>query len=140
MVGVDPDTGETIADIDRRPRFLVYGGSLQYSLPYLKANVADLGLPDLINRLIPIVEAQFQTPLGNDFVTGLRTTGTVNPGVIWAGHQFQLAVEALIPVNRASGSGVGVMGQLHFYLDDIFPASIGRPIFASNAGRPAFGN
>jgi hypothetical protein len=35
----------------------VYGGSLQYSMPYLKTEVKDLGLPDLINHLIPIVEA-----------------------------------------------------------------------------------
>ena len=102
--------------------------------------IVDLGLPDFINRLIPIVEAQFQTPVGNDFGTGVGTTGTVNPGVIWVGDKFQLAVEAIIPVNRASGSSVGIMGQVHFYLDDIFPNSIGRPIFASNTpGGPAFG-
>jgi hypothetical protein len=138
--GVDPDTGEPIVDTERNPRFVVYGGSLQYSMPYLKANVVDLGLPDFINRLIPIVEAQFQTPVGNDFGTGVGTTGTINPGVIWVGDKFQLAVEAIIPVNRASGSAVGIMGQVHFYLDDIFPNSIGRPIFASNPqGGPAFG-
>jgi len=137
---IDPDTGEQTFDIERRAKFLVYGGSVQYSMPYLKANVVDLGLPDFINRLIPIVEAQFQTPVGNTFDPGLGTTGTVNPGVLWAGQYFQLGVEAIIPINRASGSGVGVIGQLHFYLDDIFPTSIGRPIFASNTGRPMFGN
>jgi hypothetical protein len=140
IISLDPDTGDPTVDVESRTRFLVYGGSIQYSLPYLKANVVDLGLPDFINRLIPIVEARFQTPVGNDFGLGLKTTGTVNPGVIWVGSQFQLAVEALIPINRESGSAVGVIGQLHFYLDDIFPTSIGRPIFASNAGRPGFGN
>jgi hypothetical protein len=137
---IDPDTGEQAFDIERRPKFLVYGGSVQYSMPYLKANVVDLGLPDLINRLIPIVEAQFQTPVGDIFDTGIGTTGTVNPGVLLVDKYFQLGVEAIIPINRASGSGVGAMGQLHFYLDDIFPTSIGRPIFASNTGRPMFGN
>lgn len=140
---IDPETGEQEFETERRAKFLVYGGSVQYSMPYLKANVVDLGLPDFINRLIPIVEAQFQTPAGNSFDTGLGTTGTINPGVMWVGNYFQLAVEAIIPINRASGSGVGVMGQLHFYLDDIFPRSIGRPIFTSTtipAGRPTFGN
>jgi hypothetical protein len=137
---IDPDTGEQAFDIEHRPKFLVYGGSVQYSMPYLKANVIDLDLPDLINRLIPIVEAQFQTPVGNTFDTGVRTTGTVNPGVLLVDKYFQLGVEAIIPINRASGSGVGAMGQLHFYLDDIFPRSIGRPIFASTTGRPMFGN
>jgi hypothetical protein len=48
----------------------------------------------------------------------------------------------MIPVNRQSGTGVGVIGQLHIYLDDIFPNSIGRPIFASSiaSSQPMFGN
>jgi hypothetical protein len=32
-----------------------------------------------------------------------RTTGTINPGLIYVGDTYQLAVEAIIPVNRASG-------------------------------------
>ena len=124
------------------PQVLVYGGSLQYSMVYLKSEVKDLGLPDLFNHLIPIVEWNFQTPVGNNFNTGIGTTGTVNPGVIWVGNYFQVALEAIVPVNRASGSGVGAMAQLHLYLDDIFPTTIGKPIFgtAANQGRPIFGN
>jgi hypothetical protein len=49
------------------PQVLVYGGSLQYSMVYLKSEVKDLGLPDLFNHLIPIVEAQFATPVANNF-------------------------------------------------------------------------
>ena len=40
------------------------------------------------------------------------------------------AVEAMIPINKASGKHVGVIAQLHFFLDDIFPNSIGKPIFS----------
>jgi len=136
--GLDPDTGEPTVDVDFRSHFLVYGATLQYSMPYLKANVADLGLPDVINRLIPLIEVQFATPVDNSIRNpDLKTIGTVNPGVLWVGQYFQVGVEALIPINRASGSDVGVMGQLHWYLDDIFPNSIGRPLFASaNLGRP----
>ena len=50
---------------ENHPRFLTYSGSLQFSMPYLKSNVVDLGLPDFINHLIPIVEARFQTPVAN---------------------------------------------------------------------------
>ena len=57
------------------------------------------------------------------------TTGTVNPGVIWAGRYTQLGVEAVIPVNNRSGNRVGWIAQLHFFLDDLFPATLGRPIF-----------
>ena len=61
-----------------------------------------------------------------------HTTGTVNPGVIYVANKYQLGVEAIIPVNRASGDDVGVIGQLHLYLDDIFPNSLGRPLFAAS--------
>ena len=132
-VTFDPDTGD--ADIELRPRFLRYGASLQYSMPYLKSSVVDLGLPDFINRLIPIVEASFQTPVSNTGSAGAVTTGTVNPGVIWVGDSFQVAAEAIIPINRQSGTGIGGMVQLHLYLDDIFPKSIGAPLFSTAAAR-----
>jgi hypothetical protein len=131
--GVDPDTG--LVSVTPNPQFLVYDATLQYSMPYLKSSVVDLGLPDFINHLIPIVEAQFQTPVANNFGQSWVTTGTVNPGVIWVGSYFQIGVEAIIPVNRASGSGVGVIGQLHLYLDDIFPTTIGKPLFSTAASR-----
>jgi len=130
-VTIDPDTGDQDVDTEFNPRVLVWGGSLQYSMPYLKSAVIDLGLPDFVNHLIPIVEASLQTPVSNTFTSGTVTTGTINPGVIWVGQYMQVGVEAMIPVNRQSGSGVGVIGQLHFFLDDIAPASIGRPIFSN---------
>ena len=137
---IDPDSGDLA--IANNPQFFTYGFSLQYSMPYLKSNVVDLQLPDVINHLIPIVEASFQTPVANNFGTGLATTGTVNPGVIWVGSYFQIGLEAVVPINRASGSGVGMLAQLHLYLDDIFPQTIGQPLIGgtSNPGRPLFGN
>jgi hypothetical protein len=128
-VTIDPDSG--LLNFEFHPQFWVYGGSLQFSFPYLKSNVIDLGLPDFINRLIPIVEAQFRTPAANNEGNPSITTGTINPGVIWAGDYFQVGLEAIVPINRASGTGVGGIVQLHFYLDDIFPTTIGRPLFSS---------
>ena len=52
------------------PRVLVWGASLQYSMPYLKFAVVDLGLPDFFNRLIPLVEASLQTPVANTVSSG----------------------------------------------------------------------
>jgi hypothetical protein len=135
-IDVDPDTGIVIADIETHPDILVWGGTLQYSMPYLKQNIVDLGLPDFINRLIPILEFAMQTPVANTVTSGTVTTGTINPGLIYAANKFQLAAEAIIPINRASGTGVGGMVQLHFYLDDIFPDSIGRPIFTTSKMEP----
>jgi hypothetical protein len=134
--GTDPDTGAVLADTEFNPRVLNWGGTIQYSMPYLKSVVMDLGLPDFINHLVPLVEATLQTPVSNTFTSGTKTTGTINPGVLWVGNKFQVGVEALIPINRQSGTSVGVIAQLHFYLDDIDPRGIGRPIFAA-AGQPA---
>jgi hypothetical protein len=136
IFGIDPDTGNPTTDNQFNPRVLNWGGTIQYSMPYLKSAVYDLGLPDFINRFIPLVEATLQTPVSNTFTSGTLTTGTINPGFLWVGNTFQVGIEALIPINRQSGTNVGVIAQLHFYLDDIDPRGIGRPIFG-NAPPPA---
>ena len=136
------DSGTGIVSSTPNPRFLTYGATLQYSMPYLASSVVDLGLSSFVNHLIPIVEAQFATPIANNAGTDIKTTGTINPGVIWVGSYFQVGVEAIVPFNRDSGTGIGFLAQLHFYLDDIFPKTIGQPLFESQSSTPKslFGN
>jgi hypothetical protein len=131
-----PTTSFNIVQGTFNPQVLVYGGSVQYSMPYLKSEIADYQLPDFINHLIPIVEVQLQTPIANNFGNSFVTTGTVNPGVIWVGSYFQVGIEAQVPVNHASGTGVGFLGQLHLYLDDMFPTTIGQPLLGTNTTAP----
>jgi hypothetical protein len=64
--------------------------------------------------------------------TRLHSKGTIQPGVIWPGNYFQVGVEAVIPVNGQSGSTIGVMAQLHLYLDDIFPTTVGQPLLGKS--------
>jgi hypothetical protein len=128
----EPDEVTGLIDTTPNPRAITWGGTLQYSMPYLKSSVRDYGLPEFINRLIPIVELNLVSEVAN-FDDEERTTGTVNPGVIYVADKFQLAAEAIIPINRASGDDIGVIGQMHFYLDDILPNSLGKPIFGGNA-------
>jgi hypothetical protein len=109
------------------PRSIEWGGAIEYSLLYLQNNVRDLGLGRFVSHLTPLVEFSFSSPRH-----GSGTTGTINPGLIWSGKRVQLAAEAMIPVNRASGHGVGAIAQLHFYIDDLFPHSLGRPIFGGH--------
>jgi hypothetical protein len=118
------DEGEV--SVERHPHTLEWGFAVEYSLPYLQSFVQDVGLPEPFSRMIPIVEFAMSTALDRG---ASGTTGTVNPGIIWAGRYTQLAVEAVIPVNNRSGNRVGWIAQLHFFLDDLFPATIGRPIF-----------
>jgi hypothetical protein len=132
-VTVDPTSGDV--DTEFNPRVLIWGASLQYSLLYLKSSVVDLGLPDFFNHLIPLVEVNLQTPVSNFATSGTLTTGTINPGVLYVGQTYQIGIEATIPVNRQSGTSVGAIAQIHWFLDDIFPNSLGKPLFGNSIGQ-----
>lgn len=112
---------------ERTTRSLEYGASLQYSMRYLASQVKDHGFPDFVNRLTPLVEVALESPVQNGH--GERTTGTINPGVLWTGRRVQLGLEAQFPVNRDSGRTVGALFQVHWFLDDLFPGSLGRPLW-----------
>jgi hypothetical protein len=129
-ITVNEETAERDVEIERHPDVLEWGFALEYSLIYLQSQVQDMHLPAPVDRLIPLVEFAMETPL-NRGPTG-PTTGTINPGVIWAGRYFQVGVEAVIPINEHTGNNVGVIAQLHFFLDDLFPHSIGRPLFGGS--------
>jgi len=128
-----PTTSYIVSQNTFIPQVLVYGASVQYSMPYLKSEVKDLQLPDFFNHLIPIVEMQMFTPVANNLGNPSITTGTINPGVIYIGSYYQIGLEAIIPVNGASGNGVGVLGQLHLYLDDMFPETLGQPLIGGRS-------
>jgi hypothetical protein len=124
---IDPDTGLSSTQIARNPHVLQVGLAFEYSIPYLQSAVKDTGLGAPWNRMIPIVEIAASKPI--DRVADRGWTGTINPGVLWAGRKVQLGIEAIVPMNRASGQGVGVQAQLHFFIDDLFPRTFGRPLF-----------
>lgn len=126
----NPDTQDFDREVDRHAHNLDWGLTLQYSLPYLNSHVKAIEGPgsEFLRHLIPLVEVNLSTPASN--LSGHQvTTGTINPGLIWAGQWTQFTVEAMIPVNRESGRNVGVITQAHFYLDDIFPTTVGKPLF-----------
>jgi hypothetical protein len=113
------------ASVERHPHTLQVGLALEYSLPYLQSFVKDVGLRGPFERIVPLVELTLEKPY--DRGAG-PWTGTVNPGLLWAGRTVQLGLEAVIPVNRRTGGGTGVLFQLHFFLDDLFPHSLGKPV------------
>ena len=49
---------------------------LRYSIPYLQQHVKDVGIPAPLNRVIPIVEFNFEKPL--NCVDDKDTTGTLS--------------------------------------------------------------
>ena len=104
-----------------------YGFAIEYSLEYLQHHVVDVGIRPPFDHLIPVVEIAMTTPLNRG--QGSQTTGTVQPGLIWSGQYYQIGAELIVPINGLSGHGVGGVVQFHMYLDDIFPKSIGKPLF-----------
>jgi len=111
------------------PTNLNWGFALEYSLPYLQSFVRDIGLGKPFNRLLPVVEFAATTCL--DQGCGSSTSGIVSPGIIWLGRYMQAGVEAQIPINKRSGNNVGVFFQIHFFIDDLFPNTLGRPLFGN---------
>jgi hypothetical protein len=103
------------------------GVSLQYSIPYLQSQVKDYGLPDLLGRLVPLVETTWTSPASAP--GGGPATLTFAAGAIYLADTYQIGLEALIPGNRAAGQNVGVIGQVHYFFDDLFPHSLGKPLF-----------
>jgi hypothetical protein len=101
--------------------------SLQYSIPYLESQVKDHGLPSIIKGLIPTVELDWSSPAFGP-ASGNPMQMTVAPGFIWLGQTYQVGLEALIPANSATGHHVGAILQVHYFFDDLFPNSLGKPL------------
>ncbi len=118
------DDGNSVTE--QHPHVLKVGFALEYSLPYLHAFVKDFDLPAPLRNAIPIVEVALQKPLDRG---GGPTTGTINPGILFPGRTMQFGIEAVVPMNHRTGGGTGVLMQLHFFLDDLFPKSLGKPLF-----------
>lgn len=118
--------GYAIPGTSAASKSIEWAGAVEYSLLYLQNNVRDQGFSNFVAHLTPVVEYAFTSPVE---AGGGGTSGTINPGLIWSGQVEQFAIEAMIPVNQASGNTVGVIAQLHFYIDDMFPGTLGTPFF-----------
>jgi hypothetical protein len=124
-VTVNDQTGELVTA--RNPTTLTWAFTLQYSLMYLQSAVKDIGLGVPFNRMVAVVEFPMETCLNGDCKR--QTTGTINPGLAWIGKYTELGIAAEIPMNPRSGANTGVFVLFHLFIDDLFPKSIGRPIF-----------
>jgi hypothetical protein len=121
-IAITGEAGPSLTTGAGQPNAFNYGFTFQYSLPYLQQHVHDLGLPQPLSDIIPLVEIPLSRSQG-------QTTGTINPGFIWINRYGQFGVEAQLPINRASGSHVGILVQAHIFFDDVAPTTIGKPLF-----------
>ncbi len=143
-VGFDPDTGLTT--IDHTPTVLTYGATIQYSLLYMNSYVHEV--PEFFRQLVPDFEVVFSTPVSNIgpsvpvSIPGTHeTTGTYGPGLYYFGRlgpfSFELGAVMQIPINQASGRHVGALAILDFFFDDMFPSTLGKPLFGPPQARPS---
>jgi len=128
MTVTDPSTGLVSQQLNNGLGKTWFGGfSVQYSIPYLQSQVRDVGLTGVFSKLIPIVELTWSSAASSP--SQQPTTAVAAPGVIYLATWGEIGLEALMPLNRASGTHVGVVGLVHFFFDDLLPNSLGRPIF-----------
>ena len=114
-------------EIERIPKTLTWAFTIQYDLRYLQSFVKDVGLGAPLNRMSFVVEFPMETCL--DYDCDGDTIGYVDPGLVWNGKKIELGLAARIPVNKRTGSDTGIFALLHFFIDDLFPHSLGRPVF-----------
>jgi hypothetical protein len=120
----------TFADTAPRPDVSNNGFTIEYSIPYLESKVQAFDLPNIVRQLTPMTEVLFTSPVGRSY--GARTTALIAPGVSYNGGGWELAAEAMVPVTRATGSGIGVTVQLHIALDFFLADTpLGHPLISS---------
>src|SRR3982074_3781976 len=118
-------SGATTLSETINPKILQLGLALEYSLVTNYYTGPNRTGTRYAEGWVPLIEFTTATPL-NGPLAG-RTTGTINPGVIWVNRYLQVGVEAIIPINASSGRDLGVRAQAHLYLPAIFPGL--KPIF-----------
>ena len=109
---------------------LHWGFSIQYSTYYLTSRFTG-GPPkeEPLNQFVPLVEFSFDSPRGQN------TAATMNPGFAYVAVTWQIAAEAIVPLNREGGSGTGFWAQLLFFLDDLLPSLFGKPLLSDQPNR-----
>ena len=122
----DPTTGLLGPITNRTVDRLHWGFSIQYNTLYLTDRFTPGRLPksEPVNQFVPLVEFAFDSPRGQ------KTAATMNPGLAYVAGTWQIAVEAVVPINSEAGHAVGGRAQLLLFLDDLMPSLFGKPLLS----------
>ena len=125
-----PTTGKFGSVLAPAVETINWGFSIQYSTLYLTSRFTG-GPPkgEPLNQLVPLVEFSFDSPRGQ------YTAATMNPGFAYVAVTWQIAAEAVVPLNRAGGDGIVFRAQLLFFLDDLLPSLFGKPLLSDQPDR-----
>jgi hypothetical protein len=55
----------------------------------------------------------------------------VNPGLSYVAVSWQVAAEAIVPLNSEAGRSIGVRAQLLLFLDELIPSVFGKPLLSN---------
>jgi hypothetical protein len=124
--GIDPVTGQLGPMLTRNVDTLHWGFALEFSTLYLTSRFTPGKLPkeEPLNQLVPLVEFSFVSPRGE------KTAATMNPGPSYVAVTWQVAAEAIVPLNSEAGRSVGARAQLLLFLDDLIPSLFGKPLLS----------
>jgi hypothetical protein len=120
------DVGFEILTNAETETVMKYDVLLMYSLPYLHTHVRDLGTPWPFNRLVPLVEFNFETRVnGSHRITEARVT----PGLVYQGKFVQLGVAGQFPLNRTTDRELdsSMLFIVDLFYDDLFPVLTWTP-------------
>jgi hypothetical protein len=125
-VGLGSQTGQLGPQLTRNVEVLHWGLAVEFSTLYLTSRFTPGRLPkdEPLNQFVPLVEFAF------DSVPGSKTFATMNPGLSYVAVTWQVAAEAIIPLNGAAGRSVGARAQLLLFLEDLIPAVFGKPLLS----------
>jgi hypothetical protein len=124
--GIDETSGQLLPMLTRKVDTLHWGFALEFSTLYLTSRFTPGKLPkqEPLNQLVPLVEFSFDSPRGE------KTSATMNPGLSYVAVTWQLAVEAIVPLNSEAGRSVGARPQLLLFLQDLVPSVFGKPLLS----------
>jgi hypothetical protein len=123
--GIDPVSGQLAPMLTGNVDILHWGFAVEFSTLYLTSRFTG-GPPkeEPLNQLVPLVEFAF------DSSRGTKSIATMNPGFSNVAVTWQIAVEAIVPLNNASGHNIGARTQLLLFLDDLVPSLFGKPLLS----------
>jgi hypothetical protein len=124
--GIDDQSGQLNPMIKRKVDTLHWGFALEFSTLYLTNRFTPGKLPkrEPLNQLVPLIEFSFDSPRGE------KTAATMNPGLSYVAETWQLAAEAIVPLNTEGGGRIGARAQLLLFLDDLIPSLFGKPLLS----------
>ena len=122
--GIDPQPGQLGLMATRNVDIMHWGFSIQYSTYYVTSRFTPGKLPkdEPLHQFIPLVEFAFDTPRGE------KTAATMNPGLAYVADTWQVAAEAIVPLNSEGGRTIGMRAHLFLFLDDLIPTVFGKPL------------